>query len=90
MALRWIVPTIVLPIVAWMGMLVSVSGSVALLTWKTRQSDDVNVSSSKEPSDQKIHPVQLLFGGVLQQLALLTWQWGMGIMVMFVTHGLML
>ena len=88
--MRWTVPTIVLPIVMWMGMLVSVSGSMARLTWKVRQSDDVNASSNKELYDQKIHPIQLLFGGVLQHLAMLTWQWGMGIMIMFVTHGLML
>ena len=83
-------PTIVLHIGMWMGMLVSVSGLVAPLTWKVLQSDDANASSSMEPSDQKIHPIQLLFGGVLQHLAMLTWLWGMGIMVMFVTHGLML
>ena len=89
MALRWIVPTIVL-LILWMGMLVSVSGSVARLTWKVTQSDGVNATSNKEPSDQKIQQVQLLFGGVLQHLALLTWLWGMGIVIMFVTHGLML
>ena len=71
-------------------MLVSVSGSMARLTWKVRQSDDVNASSNKELYDQKIHPIQLLFGGVLLRLAMLTWQWGMGMMIMFVTHGLML
>ena len=70
--MRWIVPTIVLPLVAWMDMLVSVSGLVARLTWKVIQLDDVNVSSNKELYDQKIHPIQLLFGGVLLRLAMLT------------------